>query len=73
MVGVDLSREFLRLCDENHYATEDVTLVFGNVIDQNVDDYLARVRVDSEWRDRLLKLVRESWNPPRNPSKETYD
>ncbi|MFT3709475.1 MAG: methyltransferase domain-containing protein [Archangium sp.] len=36
MVGVDLSREFLRLCDENHYATEDVTLVFGNVIDRNV-------------------------------------
>ncbi|MBL8911725.1 MAG: methyltransferase domain-containing protein [Archangium sp.] len=36
IVGVDLSREFLRLCDENHYATEDVSLVFGNVIDQNV-------------------------------------
>jgi SAM-dependent methyltransferase len=36
IVGVDLSREFLRLCDENTYATEDVMLVFGNVIDQNV-------------------------------------
>lgn len=36
MVGVDLSREFLRLCDENTYATEDVSLVFGNVIDRNV-------------------------------------
>ncbi len=33
LVGVDLSREFLRLCDENTYATEDVALVFGNVID----------------------------------------
>ncbi len=31
--GVDLSREFLRVCDENTYATDDVTLVFGNVID----------------------------------------
>jgi SAM-dependent methyltransferase/nicotinamide mononucleotide adenylyltransferase len=31
--GVDLSREFLRLCDENTYATDDVSLVFGNVID----------------------------------------
>jgi SAM-dependent methyltransferase len=36
IVGVDLSREFLRLCDENTYATEDVTLVYGNVIEQNV-------------------------------------
>lgn len=33
LVGVDLSREFLRLCDENTYATDDVALVFGNVID----------------------------------------
>ncbi len=36
LVGVDLSREFLRVCDENTYATDDVTLVFGNVIDRNV-------------------------------------
>lgn len=36
IVGVDLSREFLRLCDENTYATDDVMLVFGNVIDRNV-------------------------------------
>ncbi len=35
-VGVDLSREFLRLCDENTYASEDVSLVFGNVIERNV-------------------------------------
>lgn len=34
--GVDLSREFLRLCDENTYASDDVELVFGNVIDRNV-------------------------------------
>lgn len=33
LVGVDLSREFLRLCDENTYATDEVALVFGNVID----------------------------------------
>lgn len=33
LVGVDLSREFLRVCDENTYATDDVALVFGNVID----------------------------------------
>ncbi|MCA2981061.1 MAG: methyltransferase domain-containing protein [Myxococcaceae bacterium] len=31
--GVDLSREFLRVCDENTYATDDVSLVFGNVVD----------------------------------------
>lgn len=36
LVGVDLSREFLRRCDENTYATDDVDLVFGNVIDRNV-------------------------------------
>src|SRR6185436_19453692 len=36
LVGVDLSREFLRLCDENTYASEDVALVFGNSIDRNV-------------------------------------
>ncbi len=36
-VGVDLSREFLRMCDENHYASEDVALVFGNIIDRNVE------------------------------------
>lgn len=34
--GVDLSREFLRLCDENTYASEDVALVFGNIIEQCV-------------------------------------
>jgi nicotinamide mononucleotide adenylyltransferase/ubiquinone/menaquinone biosynthesis C-methylase UbiE len=33
LVGVDLSREFLRVCDENTYFTDDVALVFGNVID----------------------------------------
>lgn len=33
VAGVDLSREFLRVCDENTYATDEVTLVFGNVID----------------------------------------
>ncbi len=33
LVGVDLSREFLRVCDENTYASEDVSFVFGNVID----------------------------------------
>lgn len=37
LVGVDLSREFLRLCDENTYASDDVELVFGNVIDRNVE------------------------------------
>ncbi|MFO0597355.1 MAG: methyltransferase domain-containing protein [Myxococcaceae bacterium] len=36
LVGVDLSREFLRVCDENTYATEDVSLVYGNVIERNV-------------------------------------
>jgi SAM-dependent methyltransferase/nicotinamide mononucleotide adenylyltransferase len=36
VVGVDLSREFLRRCDENTYATDDVTLVCGNVIERNV-------------------------------------
>lgn len=36
LVGVDLSREFLRMCDENTYATDDVSLVFGNIIERNV-------------------------------------
>jgi SAM-dependent methyltransferase len=35
-VGVDLSREFLRMCDENHYAAEDVTLVQANIIERQV-------------------------------------
>lgn len=35
-VGVDLSREFLRQCDENTYASEDVSLVFGNAADVSV-------------------------------------
>ncbi len=35
-VGVDLSREFLRRCDENTYAAEDVDFVRGNVADANV-------------------------------------
>lgn len=37
LVGVDLSREFLRLCDENTYQTDDVDLVFGNIIERNVE------------------------------------
>jgi nicotinamide mononucleotide adenylyltransferase/SAM-dependent methyltransferase len=37
-VGVDLSREFLRLCDENTYASQDVTLHFGNIIEKHVPD-----------------------------------
>lgn len=36
LVGVDLSREFLRVCDENTYLTDDVMLVFGNIIERNV-------------------------------------
>ena len=36
-VGIDLSREFLRMCDENHYASEEVALVFGNITEQQVD------------------------------------
>jgi SAM-dependent methyltransferase len=36
LVGVDLSREFLRVCDENTYLTDDVTLVFANIIERNV-------------------------------------
>jgi len=35
-VGVDLSREFLRMSDENTYAAQDVALQFGNIIEQNV-------------------------------------
>jgi SAM-dependent methyltransferase len=35
-VGVDLSREFLRMCDESSYASEDVALVSGNIIERNV-------------------------------------
>ena len=37
-VGVDLSREFLRRCDENTYASEDVALVYGNIIEKNVPE-----------------------------------
>ncbi len=35
-VGVDLSREFLRLCDENTYFSEHVELVGGNIIDRQL-------------------------------------
>lgn len=33
-VGVELSREFLRRCDENHYSSEDVTFLFGNAAER---------------------------------------
>ncbi len=36
-VGVDLSREFLRMCDQNTYGSEDVSLVYGNIIERNVE------------------------------------
>jgi SAM-dependent methyltransferase len=35
-IGVDLSRELLRRCDENHYFAEDVTLVQANIIERQV-------------------------------------
>lgn len=35
-VGVDLSREFLRRCDENTYQSEQVELLLGNIIERNV-------------------------------------
>ncbi|MFN7135484.1 MAG: methyltransferase domain-containing protein, partial [Myxococcales bacterium] len=36
-VGVDLSREFLRRSDQNTYASDDVTLVFGDASDVQVE------------------------------------
>lgn len=36
-VGVDLSREFLRRCDENTYFAEDVSLVLGDAADAAVE------------------------------------
>ncbi|MBK7858049.1 MAG: methyltransferase domain-containing protein [Archangiaceae bacterium] len=38
LTGVDLSRELLRMSDENTYASEEVALVFGNIIEKNVPD-----------------------------------
>ncbi|MGZ3408705.1 MAG: methyltransferase domain-containing protein, partial [Polyangia bacterium] len=38
LVGVDLSREFLRRSDENTYAGGDVELVLGDAADQQLDD-----------------------------------
>jgi SAM-dependent methyltransferase/nicotinamide mononucleotide adenylyltransferase len=38
LVGVDLSREFLRRSDENTYAGGDVTLVLGDAADQQQAD-----------------------------------
>jgi SAM-dependent methyltransferase len=38
LVGVDLSRELLRRCDENTYASEEVALVFGDIIERNVPE-----------------------------------
>ncbi|MBL8957442.1 MAG: methyltransferase domain-containing protein [Myxococcaceae bacterium] len=38
LVGVDLSRELLRMSDENTYFGEDVALVYGNIIEKNVPD-----------------------------------
>ncbi len=35
-VGVDLSREFLRRCDENTYASQEVEFVAANIIERNV-------------------------------------
>ena len=37
LVGVDLSREFLRRCDENTYFAGDVRLVLGDAADEAVD------------------------------------
>jgi SAM-dependent methyltransferase len=36
-VGVDLSREFLRLCDENTYFSEELALIAGNIIDRQLE------------------------------------
>ena len=36
LVGVDLSREFLRLCDQNTYLAQDVSFIAGNVIDRHI-------------------------------------
>lgn len=38
LVGVDLSREFLRRSDENTYAGGDVSLVLGDAADQQLPD-----------------------------------
>lgn len=46
-VGVDLSREFLRMCDENTYAAEDVSLQSGNIIERNVPEGTATTVVFS--------------------------
>ncbi len=36
LVGVDLSREFLRMCDEHTYAAQDVAFIAGNVIERHI-------------------------------------
>jgi ubiquinone/menaquinone biosynthesis C-methylase UbiE/nicotinamide mononucleotide adenylyltransferase len=38
LVGVDLSREFLRRCDENTYASGDVELLLGEAAGQELPD-----------------------------------
>jgi SAM-dependent methyltransferase/nicotinamide mononucleotide adenylyltransferase len=38
LTGVDLSRELLRVSDENTYLSQDVALVFGDIIEKNVPD-----------------------------------
>ena len=38
LVGVDLSREFLRLCDQNTYAAQDVAFIAGNVIERHIPE-----------------------------------
>jgi SAM-dependent methyltransferase len=53
-VGVDLSREFLRRCDENTYYAEDVVLVAGNACDVSVPDATATTIV-------LSSIVHEIW------------
>ncbi len=77
LVGVDLSREFLRLCDENTYATQDVSLVFGNIIERNVTPGTASTVIYSsvmhevhsysnyqrEEIDRALRNCREELEP----------
>ncbi len=35
-VGVDLSREFLRLCDANTYGAQDLAFIAGNVIERHM-------------------------------------
>lgn len=73
LVGVDLSREFLRRSDENHYASSDVDFVQGDAADRQIESGRATTVIFSSImheiysysgysKQRIEDAVRAAWD-----------